>query len=1156
MACKLKINGKEINKQTLANILQQLGNNQDFRNALIYDNYLRLTSEEANVTTDAKDFLKDIFNLNSIDDVNDAIRTEQVRRDTQGVGKERNRWSAVIQQGKDAFVKNKRKVANLFSNKGPFAQFGSFYGDKLNKARIRRDGEINAWITKASRYINAFQSEIDKLDKYLTESDKIAFSNILKNKNGLADKNWESIPFPKLEGNPRADEIKNNIRQKLEPIIKNMRDHIDEGTKFITSIPNLTNKVQADIFLNNLGKYTTVLYEVHRNEDWISGFDTDDSGKILDPDKREVFQAAIPHVKAYLKYEEKLLNRLRNKKVKSINTISSSAAPLTNQQSAVLEKLRKEVKFIDNRLNEISGALGDRDLLYQEVMNTLKGMYKGDNITNMTAGGYRGAMAKGIFKQRKNIPQEVRNLFGEIKDPADIYMYTITKMAALASNAEFQTKMYDINKVMLDAYRKDPNKAFPPLFSITPMASAGLTEKISLSDSYSVLTSLLGANEVYVTEETKDFFKSEIENPSTAAIFQALHTINAGAKISATVLNAPTQEKNFLANLTKVASVILVSRHRGEVLKQLGETLYQRGRNEASRLLGIRKGGIPYSTEQERLEYVMVQQGIKNSDVSLADIKKELEATPWIAKVFGKDGFLYDVGVGKVKPLKPIVTGIQNTKDAAFRLYAASDDIAKELLFIAELNDYSYAYFGKTYKELLKTGTPEQIRKIEDIAGVNVSSTIPNYNQAWNLVKVMQKSGYSSFFAPFAIFRLEQARTFYETAVLSKNELKNNHPDPEVKKRIRAIGRQRLIGFLVLIAASSNTILNFILSNLDDEEEEYLKKWGYIPDYMESPILSKKGNNTFEVMDASTVNIYGSAGMIDQMMYDVVKGQVPLWESFVNTLVKLAGPIVTPQIGAMTLANLLFNKNQWGQELWTDADKFTDVLNKASKAFIDPLIPGTYRSYNRIAEKEAQTKDYLDDLKRLSNDGQEQSLIEFQKEAYILSKKKIENEKIAFVPGVRFTTMRPESQLPTKVYEAKAGAADAKVKFKNDIGSIKGRAATNKELIDKYKEVRKIYWDNLSKIREYYIDSKAMGFDIDRVISYGPAKAGINKIEDDKKIFSNKELDYIMGKTNIKPDLVIEDFDKEIGIERNNKTGECLNCQEAFIEALRKDKSK
>ena len=1154
MACKLKLKGVELDKQTLASILQQLGNNQDFRNSLIYDNYNRLTSQEANVTTDAKEFLRDMFNLNSIDDVSNAIRSEQVRRDTEGIGKEYSRWTAVISQGKQSISKIGRNIKNLFSNKGPFAQFGAFYGDSLNKARIRRDGEINAWITKANRYINVFQNEIDKLDKYLTDADKIAFSNILKNKNGTSDVNWNAIPYTKLEGNPKAAEIKKNIRERLEPLINNMRNHIDEGTKFITNIPNLTNRVQADIFLNNIGKYTTVLYEVHRNEDWISGFDRDESGNILDPNKREIFDAAIPHVKGYIKHQEKLLNRLKKMKQKAITTISSSAGPLTNAQLDILDKLKKDIKSIDSRLNVIQGALGDRDLLHQEVMNTLKDMSKGENLTNMTAGGYRGAMAKGIFKKRQNIPQEIKDLFGEIKDPADIYLYTITKMAAIASNAEFQTKMFDINEKMLAEYARNPKKAFPPLFSPSPMVAAGLTEKITLSDAYSVLTSMLGTNEVYVTEDTKEFFKSEIENPNTAAFFQALHTINAAGKISATVLNAPTQEKNFMANITKVISAIVVSRHRKEILKQLGDTLYQRSRNEASRLLGIRKGGIPYSNDQERLEYVMVQQGIKNSDISLSDIKKELEATPWIAKVFGKDGLLADIAVGDVKPLKPIISGIQNTKDAAFRLYAASDDIAKELLFIAELNDYSYAYFNKTYNELLKTGTPEQIKQIEDISGVNVSSTIPNYNQAWNITKVMQKSGYSTFFAPFAVFRLEQARTFYETGALIRNEMNSNHPDPEVRKRIKAIGERRLTGFALLIAASSNTILNYILSNLDDEEEEYLKKWGYIPEYMESPILSKKGNNTFEVMDASSVNIYGTAGMGDKILYDVIKGQVPLWESFVDTVVKLVGPIVTPQIGTMTIANLLFNKNQWGQELWTDADKFTDVLNKASKAFTEPLIPGTYKSYNRIAEKEAETKDYLDDLKRLSKDGQEESLIEFQKEAYILSKKKIENEKIAFVPGVRFTTMRPESQLPTKVYEAKAAAADAKVKFKEDLKSIKGRAATNKEIIDKYKEVRKIYFENMSKLREFYKDSKAMGFDIDRVISYGPAKAGINKIEDDKKIFSKKELAYIMGETNIKPELIIEDFDKEIGIERDKKTGECLNCAEAFREALKRDK--
>ena len=1140
MACKLKLKGVELDKQTLTNILQQLGNNQDFRNALIYDNYLRLTSEEANVTTDAKDFLKDIFNLNSIDDVNDAIRTEEARRKTQGLNNKYSRWTGVAGKAFKTLSKAGREAKKLFlSNKGPFAFLGD-YSAPLFKAFVKRDGEISVWLSKANRLTEAFQNQIDKLENYISDADKIAIANILKNKNGLANKNWDAIPYTKLEGNPRADEIKKNIRNKLEPVIKQMREHIDEGTQFILNIPGLTNRVQADIFLDNLGKYTTVLYEVHRNQDWFEGFKADkDSGEILDPKKREIFNAAVPHVKRYLSYEADLLNKLRGRKVKAINTISSSVGPLNAQQASVLNKLKKEISSIDNRLKEINGALTDVDLLKIEVVNELESMYKGNPLTNMSAGGYRGAMSKDIFRKRKNIPKEIKDLFGEIKDPEDIYLYTIAKMAAVAANAEFQLNMFDINEQMLKGYRNNPKNAIPPLFSTQPLADAGVTKKVTLSDAYSVLTGMLGSNEVYMTEDMAEFFEAEMTEGKINGLMQAWNGFNAITKIMATIGNIPTQLKNIYANFGKVFSAYGVSPHKKEITdytyKVIQSIITQKNPEIGENLLDE-----------------MRRQGLIGSELTLADIRKNLEAAPWLEEFFGKDGMLEQIDRGLVS--KPI----RLTRKIFLSTYQGADDIAKMFLFITEVVNHSHIYAkdgdGTTYEDLLKNGSPQLIKRIHDMAGNKTAGTIPVYSQALNITKALQKIGLGYLIGPFSIFRFEQIRVLGTTMSIIIKEIKNQDPNPKIRRKVRNMGFQRLVGFSLLLGVSTNLVLNLLFGDYDEEEEKFISKWGYIPDYMESPILNKKDKNTFEVMDGASVNIFGSIGLIDKVLKDVMSGAKEPFEAIGGVFLKIFEPIWTPQIGSATLINTVLGLDQWGDSLFNDADTYYEKVLKTAEATLKPVVPGTVTSYFRIGQKEVAMENYLKELKRLHNEGQEQDLIDFQKEAYLLAKQKYENEKIAFTPGVRFNVIAPNVELPSKVYDIWGAIKDVKPKFKDDVKAIKNKVASEKELIDKYKQVRNIYFDNLSKLREFYKESKQAGFDVERPLTYGNLAGGINKIEDDKPILSKKELDYIMGKTNIKPELVIQDFDKELGLKRDGKTGECLNCNEVFSEALRKSK--
>jgi hypothetical protein len=1138
MACEIKINGVKVQGPNLQAILQAAANNPVLRDALMYDNYIRLTKDEQVVDAQSINYLRKTFNVPKQKDVRNAIEREHARREALGLNKPSNR--VIVGGGvKQKFAKVWAGTKDAFSNKGVWAFFGK-YGRAMNETRIVRDGTMQRVLSDAKRNADILNGLLVTLDKYLTPEDRIAITNVLQNGGSKADmdKAFKTIPFTKLIN----DKVKRDlVIAKLQPAIKNMRESIDEGTKMLKSIPNLLTPLQIQTLTDNEGKYTTIIYEAHRNPDFRELYEYDSNGKMKGgPEYEAIFTAAVAPLKKFIGYKKAKLIKQRAKKAKAMATLTAKPNK-TAFEDTQIEKLGKQITFLDSEILRLDDVINTPSSLHLEVLNILQDMEKNQNLTNIiTAGGKRGAISKQIFKKRKDIPAEIKALFGEIKDPIDAYMSTIAKIVATAANADYQNSMADMNEIMVrdytNALANNSTDFVPPFFSTVALPEAGLTRRIKLPDSFSVLAQRLETDVIYTTEELADFFQDNSFGTMASDFQGAFAAINSLAKINATVLSFPTQERNFISNLIKLASEIAISPQRGTIIKQLIKASARRLENEA-------RGFSPQASQkhltpvQKRIYNAAIEQGIKNSDVIYRGINRKLKGGDKIVGLI--DAFMDNTGGKLSQKVTNIVKHVgKQTVGIPFRAYAAGDDVFKEALFAAELEKFSDAYYGKSYSDLIQTGTPAELRKVENEAGYVIRNTNTNYNEAWKITKLINDSGLGIMVAPFAIFRFEQFRVLGETTRLIAREIRNNDPDPEVRRKIRKIGWWRLASSSALGLASSSILIN-MFNGLDDDEEEYVRK-NLVNDYTESPYISKNSNGDIEIVDMSSINVFGIIGLGDRFLQDLFSGDEELRNnSFSMLFDKLIEPIISTQIGAGSVVGAIRGEDSWGKELsdpqTTSGQQLWDRIAYTLKQII---MPGTIKAYQKITDKKVEAENKFENLNRPNREGVTKELEDLEWNDFLQAEDEVGREKIAFAPGVRVYAINPNINLPPKFYDMRERLMSNSTSYKSRVDKIQkdeNRQVTDADRDKVYNELKEVYNKELDKLREYVEESQRFGYDPMNVIKLGIIKKGETASENTKEGsgLSKKVLAYISGETDEKPDLIIELYDTFRNIKRD-----------------------
>lgn len=337
-------------------------------------------------------------------------------------------------------------------------------------------------------------------------------------------------------------------------------------------------------------------------------------------------------------------------------------------------------------------------------------LYEEGSPIQLLSGGKIGSKDFNIFKKRKDIPFELRQLFGEYNDPAINYARSVFKMSALIEHSKFLNNVYadGIGKYF---FEKPTGEYFVKIASDTNKA-------------YNPLSGL------YTTKEIADTFnnlKSSLKNDDLwSKVMRAYMTVNTAVKTGKTVGSPQTHVRNVLSNLTFVVA-------NGHYLNPEGfKKTWEVVRSEWKE-----------KSDQALLEYIqdLKREGVLDENTMAGEMKDMIKDA---SNRYDDTTDLLNDG---------IVSKIKNT---AIKAYQLEDAVFKVFAFEAEKARYE------------KIGLSPQDAKI--IAAENVRNTYPTYSLVPRIVKELRKA---PIVGTFVSFPAEVIRTYGNTWALAVREIRD-----------------------------------------------------------------------------------------------------------------------------------------------------------------------------------------------------------------------------------------------------------------------------------------------------------------------------------------------------------------------------------------------
>lgn len=487
------------------------------------------------------------------------------------------------------------------------------------------------------------------------------------------------------------------LPKSLRGVTEEMRRHVDSMSQKMIRI-GLAKGDLAEIFHRNMGSYLNRSYRrFTRPESW----------------KNEVSQEAKDSAKEWL------------------------------YQNLPAEAFDPNVS-IDDQLDGYVDSLLTDDL-------------KGNFTDNMN--WLLGQKFLGNFIQRKNVPKELRDLFGEYQRADENYMTTIRKMAEQIGSHS-----------MLKAFRKE---GLGTLFFETPRGKFNKQITAAADETLSPLDGL------YTTEEMGQALQDFADGPKEVdGWLRWWLKFNSLAKVSKTVYNPTTHARNFLSNF-------LYTGANGNIAGYFGNGWKSTVLNWKE----IFKGWTDMTPEQEAQVQYYVRLGIMQQGAVSQEFKD-------ILKDFSVGEVTFDEYTqGKLKRFAK--AGPEKIQ----AMYQAEDDFHKIVAFEAE-------------KAKLKKAKPKwDDRKIDQEAAQVVRDTMPDYSQVPNLVKGLRRV---PLIGTFTSFTSEVIRNSFNIVQRSLYEMR----DPDLRavggKRMASFLAANALPYFL-----AKQLMSWF--GVDDEEDEAVR---------------------------------------------------------------------------------------------------------------------------------------------------------------------------------------------------------------------------------------------------------------------------------------------------------------------------------------------
>jgi len=723
------------------------------------------------------------------------------------------------------------------------------------------------------------------------------------------DKTGKSVPLSLDELRTGSKEF--NIPESVLPFIQQIRNSIDEMSESLVGMPGFTMKGGADfqsVVAANVGEYLTRSYKMFGSKA--------DRGQWI--------------------------NTLKN----------------TPEGQAIMDKART---YIKNNNKDMAD-----DLVEAELQGLLKETDKevvGDMVMRISK--YDDALRK----TRSQVPGELRELLGEVKDPIKQYYAAAAKINTYIEDTNFFNTL--LKKGKNKYFFEGPKDLKGEITKTVPTGEGGLEfgrtiisdgplngyrTTPEIAEALNKMTSTKGNEDSLAQLYYKVFLGPKAWTQEAKTTLSPItHARNLISAASFTGMNG-----NFFRNPMRVA----------EDFKQAWKITTAVSKNQLESTMGRQLFKDDASYQAFKNEYRELQElGIVNTSVRLGELAKSLDEVSSGLQNLSETGKIYTMMRGWGDK-----TGFNKLRNVARTAYQAEDDIYKIQNYYSERSKYTDA-LGKSFKE-----NPEQFVKEfgDEIARVNPSLTkdealadllseggferfikkksadtvknnIPNYDYIGSFGQTLRRLPLGNFVS----FPLEIIRTGINTTRQGLREVF----DPSGK--LVGIGLGRLGGVATfglglgkglqegaqLVSGVSNEQLNAL--------REYLPEWS-----KDSSLIPIKQGNQLYYIDFSHTNAYDTLTLpfraaINGFGAAREEGQSVLGsfdDAAWRAATKFASPFVEESIATKFIADVTLRGGQSkeGRRIWNPEDDMGTKVSKTLAELFKTASPGSIKQLHRI----------------------------------------------------------------------------------------------------------------------------------------------------------------------------------------------------------------
>ena len=521
------------------------------------------------------------------------------------------------------------------------------------------------------------------------------------------------------------------------------------------------------------------------------------------------------------------------------------------------------------------------------------------------------------FRKKKDIPEPIRALLGEIKEPGENIILSISKASRINEVNRFYRQFNEIGKSGKYLFTKEAKKRGEVPDNYVPITGTNsvLDGKYTTPE---LLESLQRTDEKFTWYRTSNFWK-------TTANLKGI------SQQQQTVFNHVTHLRNFLGG-TQFAIANGLNPFSKASLQSV-KTLF----NQLSK-----KGDKELNEEYEKY----LRLGLVNTSVRVNEFRKLLdtgfEDNP--SKMMQK---LASLKYGDSKIVREGAKGAGKIADTLENVYMATDDFFKITAYHKEL-------------KTLKKAFPNQREDVLEVQAARIiQDTLPNYDKVPKGIKALRDLPVGNFIS----FPSEIARTSINIIRQASNEITSGN------STLRNRGLQRLAGFTTtsvgFTAASKESMDALGWTEEEQKAHEVLAEGSFNED--SDKLWKRSDDGELFFVDTRFLDSYEFIKRPVMIAYDrIATGQLRgdelksyLTDAFLDSTFALLEPYASGEM----ITEAVFST---GKKLYNDQIGFEE-------AFIDvvqPFIPGGFKSFYKFLESEGQIFERVGDYNGKPRDTQ------------------------------------------------------------------------------------------------------------------------------------------------------------------------------------------